>query len=561
MGVRGVVALIAVSLSGATACGTPHQRGGADWLTEHATPAAATAPAPVDAKTAHARFDAAIAAGDDPLAIVVAAGGVIRTGGELGAGARARVLGAVDQLRGDALARAWKQLAADRFPAPAVALRLALVARHTGDLRGALPWLDKAAADPSLAARAGELRAAIDARLRVEPARIAVVLPLSGRYRRLGSELRDAIELAARRAGDVNLRFLDTAGDAARASAAVDRAVRELHVAAVLGPVGAQESEAAAARAAELGVPIALLSPAQYGAAPDVGVFRLWSPPTWEAREAVRVAVAMGYDHLAVLAPRDEQGGAQIDAFRAAARGAGVQVVASGQYDPTATDLQPDIKAFLGLDPRTNPRLARYLRRHGVKKGWKTFTPDVPFDLLFLPDDYQRASLVAAFLPYFNVELRTEDVIDIPYLQRKHGGRVPQVVQLLGSSGWHHPGLIPRGGQLLERAMFLDVWAGEDEGFATEGAAEFSRAFQQKTGREPGAVAAQAYDAATLLFAARRRAAGRGGDLRAGVAAALRSARLDDGACGPAAVGPSGEIEREAVVLRVDGGQFTVVER
>ncbi len=180
---------------------------------------------------------------------------------------------------------------------------------------------------------------------------------------------------------------------------------------------------------------------------------------------------------------------------------------------------------------------------------------------MFLPDDYQRASLVAAFLPYFNVELRTEEVMDIPYLQRKHGGQVPRVVQLLGSSGWHHPGLIPRGGQLLEYSMFLDVWAGEDEGFATDGAASFSRAFHDQTGRDPGAVAAQAYDAATLLFAARRRGASRGGDVRSAVATALRSERLDEGACGPAAVGPSGEIEREAVVLRIDGGQFTVVDR
>ena len=42
---------------------------------------------------------------------------------------------------------------------------------------------------------------------------------------------------------------------------------------------------------------------------------------------------------------------------------------------------------------------------------------------------------------------------------------------------------------------------------------------------------------------------------------ALGRARLDDGACGPAAMAQDGEIRRDAIVLRVEGGQFVVDTR
>ena len=37
---------------------------------------------------------------------------------------------------------------------------------------------------------------------------------------------------------------------------------------------------------------------------------------------------------------------------------------------------------------------------------------------------------------------------------------------------------------------------------------------------------------------------------------ALARARLDDGACSPAAIGPDGELRREPVVLEVSGEQL-----
>jgi hypothetical protein len=272
----------------------------------------------------------------------------------------------------------------------------------------------------------------------------------------------------------------------------------------------------------------------------------------------VRVARSLGFDRLAILAPRDEQGSAEVDAFGAAARAAGAQVVAAGLYDPTAGDLEPDVKAFLGLDPRRNPRLARHLARHGVKQGWKTFSPDVDFDLLYIPDEHDRATLVAAYLPYFNVEVRTDENMDVELLKRKHGGRVPRLVQLLGSSGWHHPGLVPRGGALVEGSLILDVFSGggSDEA-SSDGAAAFAAAFERHTGHPPGSLAAQAHDAALLLLRARAAAAA-AADPRAELRHRLRSARIDDGACTAAQVTATGGLARAALLLRVDQGDLVL---
>jgi ABC-type branched-subunit amino acid transport system substrate-binding protein len=457
----------------------------------------------------------------------------------------------VDSMDRASLERAHPAAKGER--AQQIALRLALIAEHTGDIKAALAWLDKAGAAP----RAADLAAAIRRQQSVDPSHIAVLLPLTGKHAAIGRELRVAIELAAAGAAGrgAALHVHDTRGDAALAERLVDRAA-DAGAIAILGPVGRAESAAAAARASLRRVPIALLAPDAAGAAPDAGVFRLWPAPEWEASEAARIAAELGHDRLAILAPRDDDGAAQTDAFARAAAAAGVAVVAAGTYDPTGSDLEPDVKAFLGLDPMKNERLRRHLRAHGGKDGWKTFSPDIGFDVLYVPDDHTRAALIASYLPYFNIEVRNSDVMDTMSLRRKHGGRLPSVVQLLGSSGWYHPGLLTRGGAAVDGALIVvpcAVGAATDElGVeVSDAAAEFAERFEAQAGRSPGPVAGQAHDAALLLLGAR--AAARS---RAGLQGALARASITDGACGAAHLAPTGQLARAAGLVQVDGDEF-----
>jgi ABC-type branched-subunit amino acid transport system substrate-binding protein len=452
----------------------------------------------------------------------------------------------------EAIVRAALDAAGDRAPAARLALRAARLAHHRGDDREAQRLLVRAAGaadEPEVHAALTTLTAALTVTA-VDPAVIAVLLPLSGSYAQLGGELRAAIELAP--ASGARWLYLDTKGTPEGAAAAVETAAARGAI-AVLGPVGQREAIAAARVAALHALPIALLASGD-GADPAAGVFRLIDSPADEGRAVARLAAEDSFPTVAVFAPRDDVGRESAEAFAAEAIRLGLQVTAQGSYDPTGGDVEPDVKRFLGLVPAQNPRLAAHLARHG-KTGWSTFSPDIPYTLLYVPDRYDRAAIVAAFLPYYNVELRTSEYpADPDRLARKHGGHIPQIVQLVGGAGWHHASLPVRGGAAVQGALIVDDFAGELGGDA---AAQFAQAFAQRTRRSPSAAAAQVYDAATLVAAARAEAAARASsDPRAQLQAALAHAKLTDGACGPAAIGPDGEIERAPSVLEVQGDEL-----
>ena len=382
----------------------------------------------------------------------------------------------------------------------------------------------------------------------VDPKIIAVLLPLSGPHAAVGREFKAAIELA----GDADSKrmYFDTAGDADKAALAVADAEHSGAV-AILGPVGQHEAAAAAAAATKLGIPIALLAPAD-GADPVAGVFRVIESPADEARFAARIAAERSFTTVGVWVPNDDVGNETADAFVAEANALGLTVTSRGSYDPTAKDLQPAVEQLLGLNPETNPRYKTFIARNG-RRSKKAFTPDVPFGLLYLPDRYDRSALIASFLPYLGVETRNSDFPDTEMLRRKHNGRVPQIVQLLGGSGWHHPSLPIRGGAAVEGAWVLDWFVGDlDAGMP----ADFASAFHDATGQVATATTAQVYDAARAVFAARATLSS--GELRAGFRRALAHVHLEDGACGAEAMDPDGELQRAPTVLQVTSGQFEV---
>jgi ABC-type branched-subunit amino acid transport system substrate-binding protein len=451
----------------------------------------------------------------------------------------------------DAELRALLARAGDAAPAGKLALRAARLAHHRGDDAEARAFVARAASaadEPSVHAELAALAAEL-AEPPVDAAVVAVLLPLSGRFAAIGAEARAAIELAP--ADGARWSFVDTRGEADGAAAAVARA-RELGAIAIVGPIGAREAIAAARAAALRRMPIALLAPDD-GADPAAGVFRLAGSPADEGRAVAELAARDGFPTVAVFAPRDDAGDDAAAAFAARAVELGLYVAKRAGYDPTGGDLAPDVKELLDLVPARNARLAEHLRKN-PRKGWQTFSPDVPFSLLYIPDRYDRAAIVAAFLPYFGVELRTTEFPDHAMLARKHGGHLPQVVQLVGGAGWHHATLPVRGGTAVQGALVVDAFAVE---LGDDAALAFAQAFKQKTGREPSSYAAEVFDAAALVSSARRAAAAAPGDPREAMRVELARARLADGACGAAAVDPAGELVRTPSVLQVRGDELT----
>jgi ABC-type branched-subunit amino acid transport system substrate-binding protein len=301
-------------------------------------------------------------------------------------------------------------------------------------------------------------------------------------------------------------------------------------------------------------MPIGLLAPAD-GADAASGVFRLVGSPADEGRAVARIAQQDHFPTVAVFAPRDDVGQETAEAFAAEAQKLGLKVTKQATYDPTDGNLEPDVKELLDMVPARNPRLKEHLAKN-PKNGWKTFSPDVQFSLLYIPDRYDRAAIVAAFLPYFGVELRTQQNMNSAQLQRKHGGHVPTVVQLIGGAGWHHPSLPLRGGEPVQGAFIVDAFAGPDGG---QIASDFAAAFQQKTNRTPSAAAAEAFDAATLIAKARASVQTSTPDPRGALRQAIARGKLDDGACGPANMDVDGELARVPALLEVQADQIVLV--
>jgi ABC-type branched-subunit amino acid transport system substrate-binding protein len=454
----------------------------------------------------------------------------------------------VDQLD-EATALAVIDRLAGAAPAARVALRAARLAHHRGDDTGARGDLelatgaaDEAEVHADIAALAADL---VD--VAVKPEVVAVLLPLTGKYAGVGAELRTAIELAP--AQTTKWLFLDTKGEPEAARAAVEAAARRGAI-AILGPVGAREVNAAARAAALRGIPIALLGP-EDGADPAAGVFRVVGSPADEGRAVAQLAKSESFPTVGVLSPRDDLGSEAADAFVAEAQRLSLQVTGQGTYDPTGGDVEPDVKQFLNLVPATNPQLTEHLAHAKTPKlGWETFSPDIPYSMLYIPDRYDRASIVAAFLPYYNVELRTTEFPDQAMLRKKHNGHTPQVVQLVGGAGWHHPSLPLRGGTAVQGALLVDSFGGDLGG---DVAAAFGAEFLAKTGRAASSAAAEAFDAATLVATARKSAT-----TRAEFRSALARGKLDDGACGAAKMDVDGELYRSFMTLEVQGDELIV---
>jgi hypothetical protein len=140
-------------------------------------------------------------------------------------------------------------------------------------------------------------------------------------------------------------------------------------------------------------------------------------------------------------------------------------------------------------------------------------------------------------------------------LRRKHGGRMPRVVQLVGGSDWIDGRLGTRGGPALEGTLVVDTCpGGRPATEQSEGARAFWEAFDAEMGRPPSTLAIRARDAAALLAGAARRV--RKADEWPG---ALRQARLRGGLCGDLEIGASGRALGDIEVYRLEAGMLALL--
>lgn len=331
---------------------------------------------------------------------------------------------------------------------------------------------------------------------------VGAVLPLSGPYAEFGEETLQGLLLAAGLVepgggtSDGGLRVLvrDSAGEPAQAAAAVKELAADPNVAAIFGPLLANESEAAAEAAEEAGVPLLSFSRRQSVADGRPHIVTPASAPGVEAELLAAYCMqVLGIRTFAILHPQNAFGEALRTSFAVAVEEQGGQVVGIASYSPNAVDFAGPIRSLLGynaIGPGTKAALnkrdklrkrakrlpaeqANALRRQANAlraPGGGPLPPYVNFDALFIPDTDEMASLIAPHLAFHQV----------------------RGVRLLGTSAWNDPALVRIGGHHVNGAIFTGGYLAES---GLERVDDFGRRYVGAFGNAPDYLGAQSYDA------------------------------------------------------------------
>lgn len=411
---------------------------------------------------------------------------------------------------------------------------------------------------------------------------IGCLLPISGKYEKIGKEALEGIEFAlARFSRDramPSLRILveDTASDPLQAQKGL-QSLADAGVSAIIGPIATAESIAPQAQA--LRIPMITLT--QKPGVTEAGdyVFRNFLTPRMQINALVDYAVhVQGDTRFAILYPNESYGEIYMNLFWDAVAANGGRVVGVEAYDPGKTDFAEPIQKLAGLyyaipedlveEPVLVPQVftegqgtetsarepegsdafsavdthnwdeelmasIRMSRLAGGRNADGSPRPIAGFDAVFIPDAPDKAGLILPQLAYYDIDN----------------------VHLLGTNLWHSDKLIDMAQRHVQGAVM-------PEGFFDQSQKEHVRRFVMEFlaiyGHPPEFIQAVAYDTASILFDLASRPDIR---FRAQIKNVLMTMPPFSGVTGQTAFDPSGEAVKDIYLLRVKGRRFVEIEK
>jgi branched-chain amino acid transport system substrate-binding protein len=214
---------------------------------------------------------------------------------------------------------------------------------------------------------------------------------------------------------------------------------------------------------------------------------------------------------------------------------AGAQITAVESYGSGVTDFTKEIKKMVGLD---YPRPASVMEKlkagklaafdAGVEAGAyeadSDSEPIIDFDAVFIPDNSQKAALIAPQFPFHSVFN----------------------IRLLGTSLWQSPDLLDQGADYMQGAIF-------PSGFYAQGAEDFVNLYREKFQTKPGILAATGFDTVCFLDHLMKTQTPR---TRRDLKEALLTCRDFQGIRGPVSFDDQREATTLPILLTVKGSQF-----
>jgi ABC-type branched-subunit amino acid transport system substrate-binding protein len=312
--------------------------------------------------------------------------------------------------------------------------------------------------------------------------KIGLLLPLSGKHKRLGEAALEAATMAQVEGEGPELVVVDTEGTVAGARAAVEKLAADPAVLVALGPIGWRVTAAAGQRAEELGLALVGLAAQEGLEHQGRFVFRGRLCVEEQARLMAKVGVEeLSLERFAILHPDDELGLRAAKAFFEEVRKRNGRVTAWASYEAGETNLNKGVEELVA---KRVPRLKSKSLAGApaaVKKLTRQKAAHIDFDAIFVPDYDDGAALAAKFMRFHDVPL---------------GGLGDgSSLQVLGTSQLHGPRLVDAEG-LLAGALYPEVF---EAGQGTDAARVWSERFAEAHEREPSAFDAKVYDLYTLL--------------------------------------------------------------
>jgi ABC-type branched-subunit amino acid transport system substrate-binding protein len=312
----------------------------------------------------------------------------------------------------------------------------------------------------------------------VEPGRVRVALlvPLSGRYGGVSADLLDAAQMALFEIAGSGFELVprDTAGTPEGAAEAARSALQD-GAQIIIGPLLSASVTAVAGLARPNGVQIVGFSTDRTVAGD--GVYLMGFLPDDQVNRVVSFARYQGLERFAALAPATPYGYAVTEALGRAAAENKAFVTHPAYYTP-GQDATETVRQFARFELRSLALEAEKARVAGktddaskaaLQRLEKSQTyGELPFDAVMLPDGGASLLAVAPLLPYFDID--------------------PATVRYLGTGQWDDP----RIG--LEPSLIGGWFAASDP----QRRAAFEVRFEQAFGRRPIRLATLAYDAVAL---------------------------------------------------------------
>lgn len=366
-----------------------------------------------------------------------------------------------------------------------------------------------------------------------ETPKVALLLPMTGKYAKLGTAMRQAAELALFDIAGKGFVMtpLDTRGTPEGAAEAAKRAkATGAHL--VLGPLLSGSVKAVKAELEGTGINIVAFSTDATVAGGGVYLMGFHVKPQIE--RIVAYAVAQKLTRIALLAPEGAYGEAVLEAFREAAKTNNVEVSGAVLYPSESAEMSKALRTFTEYNIRAgklNRAIAKTrgrtdaASRRARAKAKRTIKVKPPtWDAVIIADGGARLLLAASLLAYFDVD--------------------PDKVQYLGTGQWDDQMVSAEPN--LKGAWFVAPPPGAR--------AKFEEKFEAQFKQPPPRIATLAYDAVALAAVLARAEGGANFG-----AAALTSANGFVGIDGIFRFREDGLSERGLAVLEVAEGEFRMI--